>query len=125
VALATEKLTPLERNEKLVVVGVTHPGVGGPQIVKVPLTAFEGSTVTLMSLTPTPTWFDCCAYWSGFEGSIVDTVTTFEVRLIAKIGTGTALSGAEIAVKEEILALCPNAEGAANKSSMQIKFRAL
>jgi hypothetical protein len=86
-------------------VGVTHPAVAGPQIVNVPLLAFEGSTVIFASRTLAPTTFDCCAYWSRFVGSAVETVTTPAFRLMEKIGTGTESAEGEIAVSEEIFGL--------------------
>jgi len=46
-----------------------------------------------------------------FVGSVVDTVTTFELLLILNIGTGVVLFGGEIAVSDEIVALCGKASG--------------
>jgi hypothetical protein len=42
----TEKACPGERNEYVYVVGITQPGIGGPQIGNDPFTPLEGSTVT-------------------------------------------------------------------------------
>jgi hypothetical protein len=38
-----------------------------------------------------------------FVGSVVDTVTTFDFLLMAKIGTGVELDGGEMAVRDEMV----------------------
>jgi len=50
----------------------------------------------------------------------VDTVTTFEVRLIANIGTGVEVFGGEMAVSEEIFGLCPTLNGAKGTDKARI-----
>ena len=68
-----------------------------------PFTALEGSTVMFAIWTIAPIRFDCSAYRSVFVGSVVETVTTLDFRLMEKTGTGTELAGGEMAVSEEML----------------------
>jgi len=50
----------------------------------------------------------------------VETVTMFDTRLIANIGTGVEEFGVEMAVREEMLALCGNPNGA---NARQVKSK--